>query len=53
MQIQPRIYLVIFSRVLNNPRDLEENDMSPSRYEQAVRASLAERGLCVVFQVVT
>jgi hypothetical protein len=27
--------------------------MSPSRYEQAVRASLAERGLCVVFQVVT
>jgi hypothetical protein len=45
--------LVMFSRVLDNPRDLEENDMSPSRYEQAVRASLAERGLCVVFQVVT
>jgi hypothetical protein len=39
--------------MLDNPGDLEENDMSPSRYERAVRASLAERGLCVVFQVVT
>jgi hypothetical protein len=38
--------------MLDNPGDLEEDDMSLSRYERAVRTSLAERGLCVVFQVV-